>query len=320
MAIQHRHGEFKDFDPNKMVTAELAVVTSGDPASPTGRTLYICFAPGIVKRIVSYEDFENELQNATEEIQQAFTKEIRTAISNSIAATNAANEAKEAADLAAEAARKAAEAAGAYVLGDISGKTVKFSEAETRENINTGESTATMFGKIKKWFADLKNIAFTGNYSDLLNVPEIVNNRATTKEGTVLDGRQGKAIQDEFDKLNTKIGSYKVLYDSPTLMTDVQTAPLSEKISSQKNGIALVFSVFENESTKNKYKSCFFIHKSHIALVGESVGCTFSTTVPQTGKVMHKCLFLYDSKITGSASNVNKYDNSSFVLERVIGF
>lgn len=203
MAIQHRHGDFKDFDPNKMVTAELAVVTSGDPASPTGRTLYICFAPGIVKRIVSYEDFENELQNATEEIQQAFTQEIRTAITNSIAATNAANEAKKAADLAAEAARKAAEAAGAYVLGDISGKTVKFTEAEGRENINTGESTATMFGKIKKWFADLKNIAFTGNYSDLLNVPEIVNNRTTTKEGTVLDGRQGKAIQDEFDKLNT---------------------------------------------------------------------------------------------------------------------
>lgn len=207
MAIQHRHGEFKDFDPNKMVTAEIAVVTSGDSASPTGRTLYICFAPGIVKRIVSYEDFENELQNATEEIQQAFTQEIRTAISNSIAATNAANEAKEAAELAAEAARKAAEAAGAYVLGDISGKTVKFSEAETRENINTGESTATMFGKIKKWFADLKNIAFTGDYSDLLNPPKIVNNRTTDEEGTVLDGRQGKAIQDEFDKLNTKIAS-----------------------------------------------------------------------------------------------------------------
>lgn len=208
MAIQHRHGEFKDFDPNKMVTAELAVVASGDPASPTGRTLYICFAPGVVKRIVSYEDFENELQNATEEIQQAFTQEIRTAISNSIAATNAANEAKEAADLAAEAARKAAEAAGAYVLGDISGKTVKFSEAETRENINTGESTATMFGKIKKWFADLKNIAFTGDYSDLLNSPKIVNNRTTDEEGTVLDGRQGKAIQDEFDKLNTNIQDY----------------------------------------------------------------------------------------------------------------
>ncbi|WP_283683267.1 hypothetical protein [Parablautia sp. Marseille-Q6255] len=202
MAIQHRHGDFKDFDPNKMVTAELAVVTSGDPVSPTGRTLYVCFAPGVVKRIVSYEDFENELQNATEEIQQAFTQEIRTAITNSIAATNAANEAKEAADLAAEAARKAAEAAGAYVLGDISGKTVKFSEAETRENINTGESTATTFGKIKKWFADLKNIAFTGDYGDLSNVPEIVNNRATTKEGTVLDGRQGKDIQGELDKLN----------------------------------------------------------------------------------------------------------------------
>lgn len=123
-----------------------------------------------------------------------------------------------------------------------------------------------------------------------------------------------------FTQQNTKIGSYKVLYDSPALMTDTQTATLPEKISEQTNGIVLIFSVFENETAKGKHKACFFVHKSHISLVGESVGCVFSATVPQTGKVMNKCLFLYDGKITGSSSNVGRYDNGSFVLEKVIGF
>lgn len=35
-----------------------------------------------------------------------------------------------------------------------------FEEASTRVNINTGESFSTLFGKIKKWFSDLKALAF----------------------------------------------------------------------------------------------------------------------------------------------------------------
>lgn len=38
---------------------------------------------------------------------------------------------------------------------------VGFSEASVRANIESGESEASIFGKIRKWFSDLKGIAFT---------------------------------------------------------------------------------------------------------------------------------------------------------------
>lgn len=44
--------------------------------------------------------------------------------------------------------------------GDIGYSEIAFTEAENRENINTGESVKTVFGKIKKFFADLTAPAF----------------------------------------------------------------------------------------------------------------------------------------------------------------
>lgn len=229
MAIQLRGGEYKDFDPEKLRPRELAVVLSGDPNASTGRSVYICFAPGVVKRLTTYEDFENEIKNATSDIQAEFTEDIRLAIGNAITATEAANAAQKAAEQAAEAANTAAEAAGAYVLGDISDKTVTFNQALTRENINSNENTATLFGKIQKWLSDLKTVAFTGKYSDLESKPtlgsaaacEVANNCTTTEEGHVLDARQGKEIQDEIVELNTKI-EYKVLNTEQLLATSTE--------------------------------------------------------------------------------------------------
>lgn len=43
---------------------------------------------------------------------------------------------------------------------DVKSETIAFTQASTRANINTGESIATLFGKIKKWFSDLKSLAF----------------------------------------------------------------------------------------------------------------------------------------------------------------
>lgn len=49
-----------------------------------------------------------------------------------------------------------------------------FTEASTRTNIvGSGESTTTLWGKVKKFFTDLKTVAFSGNYNDLNNTPEI---------------------------------------------------------------------------------------------------------------------------------------------------
>lgn len=48
-----------------------------------------------------------------------------------------------------------------------------FTEASTRANIASGDSLSTIWGKIKKFFTDLKTVAFTGAYSDLTGTPTI---------------------------------------------------------------------------------------------------------------------------------------------------
>ncbi len=48
-----------------------------------------------------------------------------------------------------------------------------FAQAATRTNIASGNSMNILFGKIMKWFADFKNVAFTGSYNDLSNKPTI---------------------------------------------------------------------------------------------------------------------------------------------------
>ncbi|GEM_PF-1204762 len=55
--------------------------------------------------------------------------------------------------------------------GDGKDLTVTFTEAGTRANIATGEKLAVLLGKIKKYFIDLKTVAFTGSYTDLSNKP-----------------------------------------------------------------------------------------------------------------------------------------------------
>lgn len=58
--------------------------------------------------------------------------------------------------------------------GDASKTTVSFTQASSRTNIATGESEAILMGKIAKYFADLKTVAFTGSYNDLSNRPSLV--------------------------------------------------------------------------------------------------------------------------------------------------
>ena len=54
---------------------------------------------------------------------------------------------------------------------DVISVDTTFTEAQTRTNIASGDTFATILGKIKKFFTDLKTVAFSGSYSDLSNTP-----------------------------------------------------------------------------------------------------------------------------------------------------
>lgn len=58
-----------------------------------------------------------------------------------------------------------------YKQTDTKDRTASFTQAGTRENIRSGEKHKTLFGKIAKYFSDLKPVAFTGSYNDLQDKP-----------------------------------------------------------------------------------------------------------------------------------------------------
>lgn len=59
MAIQTRRGNKQDFQPNKMLSGEFATVTDN-------QEIFITFAPGICKQLMTVEDAEQQIESAIE--------------------------------------------------------------------------------------------------------------------------------------------------------------------------------------------------------------------------------------------------------------
>ena len=113
--------------------------------------------------------------------------------------------------------------------------TVAFEVAETRSNISTGEKVSTVFGKIKKFFADLTAPAF----AQMITTKEDL--LATKVTGYVPDA---KAVADGFADVNGKLSN---LIKNKTITTNTFSVgsgiPLSKPIvscSCDYNTVALV--------------------------------------------------------------------------------
>lgn len=88
MAIQNRRGAYSDFDPQKLVPGEWAVVQSGDPNSERGKAVYMAFEVGDVERMATYEDMLENINQATSDVQAQFTNELTQTITNANSAVS----------------------------------------------------------------------------------------------------------------------------------------------------------------------------------------------------------------------------------------
>lgn len=112
MAITMRHGPYNKFDPQKLRTGEVAVVTKGDPHASDGKAIYQCFSPGDVKRMATYEDMADQIEEAGGEvIDNHIEQKVGTALKACEDATKAAQDAKTNADKAVSGANTAASSA-----------------------------------------------------------------------------------------------------------------------------------------------------------------------------------------------------------------
>lgn len=66
---------------------------------------------------------------------------------------------------------------GGVDVADATDHTVAFSQASSRgtaaNDFSSGSKLSVLFGKVRKWFADLKSVAWSGSYADLSNKPTI---------------------------------------------------------------------------------------------------------------------------------------------------
>ena len=123
--------------------------------------------------------------------------------------------------------------------GDSGDSEIAFTEAENRENINTGESVKTVFGKIKKFFADLTAPAFAQmitSKDDLL---------ATKATGYVPDA---KAVADAVTDVTGKLSGLKFasISTSVTLLVTNRQSLLGSLSDFGLPSNANVFGVFVN--------------------------------------------------------------------------
>lgn len=121
-------------------------------------------------------------------------------------------------------------------------------------------------------------------------------------------------------------GGQKVLWSGGLHMGNGANAGLSETISSQQNGVVLVFSLYRNNVVEDVSFNSFFVSKQEVALMAGKphtfimgINAGFST-------IAAKYIYIYDNALLGDASNTSSgsnsgitFNNSMFVLRYVIG-
>lgn len=234
---RQRGGPYSKFDKTKTLPREFQIVESGDPNSKDGRAVYIAFEAGEPKRLSTYEDMQEDIDNATEEIQGTLTagvdekiKEADAAITSAESAATKANTATTNANKATDSANKAADNANKAVEniqskvaindkqpsdttaysgnkieteflkknGDSSKTAVTFEVATQRANIQPQDTLEVAFGKLAKFCGDLKSHAFTAP----------VNNLAGTNPDLALAAPQGSELKKQVDALNSALGTF----------------------------------------------------------------------------------------------------------------
>ena len=114
---------------------------------------------------------------------------------------------------------------GEEVVMDIGAKASNvlpenFVEQQERSNLAAKDKLPVIFGKLSKWYTDLKAVAWSGSYSDLTNKPtipegsaanyQVANNDTTEAEGFVADARIVRTHGLEIDGLSRDLGRVNV--------------------------------------------------------------------------------------------------------------
>lgn len=181
MAIQMRRGAYAEFDPLKMKAGEWAVSTDSDTKK---QQIWMCFAPGIVKRMGTVEDFDTEIQRLIQNYLDGMAQSVSQAQKSAELATNKAQESANSASNAKESEIKAK-------ASETNAKTSETSSAKSKSEAQkyaeqAKEISESLSGALRPLgtinFADLPNTA-NATSGDMYNIAGQFTTTTDFKEG-----------------------------------------------------------------------------------------------------------------------------------------
>ncbi len=193
---------------------------------------------------------------------------------------------------------------------------VEFTESTTRKNIESGEEIKTLFGKIKKFFSDLKTVAFTGSYNDLTNKPLYAASASAGGTATkALGDKNGSDIAETYfkNKGGTVSGTMTVANQNANVFEIQRTATIY-------NAVAIKFSLTDGSSIVNVGTAGFTPQKRFQVKHGDYT----LTAPPKTGTIaltsdVNSCIkasnsgkLLYSGEISSASGTVSIENLSAY--------
>ena len=139
-------------------------------------------------------------------------------------------------------------------------QTPTFTKADSRDLPISGETLSTIFGKILKWFSDIKTVAFTGDYNDLTNQP--------TNATTNTNGLMSKDDKNKLDGIAS--GANKTTVDSA--LSSESTNPVQNKVI--------------NTALSGKLSTTGTAAKATADASGNTITTTYASTIEVSGNTL----------------------------------
>ena len=221
MAIQMRRGNYGKFDPSKLLPGEYAVVQGDDPSARDGRSVYMAFAAGVVKRLATYEDMVENVSSAlVDAIGDAAER-----LTERAEAINAAAEEGEAGRREAEAARAAAESARATAEGGRAkaeaGRVDADADRETRQAKNDADQAQNNAAAMGMTYHVCPSSEYELDQVDgLHNVPTVAGKPGTMYLTPRVEGATG---EDRYDQWLLVDGSWELMGETGSHIEPVTT-------------------------------------------------------------------------------------------------
>ena len=159
MAIQMRRGAYAEFDPLKMKAGEWAVSTDSDTKK---QQIWMCFAPGVVKRMGTVEDFDTEIQRLIQNYLDGIAQSVSQAQKSAELATSKAQ----------ESANSASNAKKSEIKAKASETNAKTSETSSAKSESEAQKYAEQAKKISESLSGALRPLGTINFADLPTTAE----------------------------------------------------------------------------------------------------------------------------------------------------